>query len=174
MAVPFGLGARHRLVVRSTEHHAIFVGRIQALRIVIGDRTAPHGRPQIIALQPQQKLEDVGIGLVIDAAELFLGPAAEGRILVIDEEAAILDLWPVAGHALADRNLVMMGHRHVGPPVPGRDADARRQVVGAEDGAAPVRTDNDQGLVDARQGMIDHRLLIGFPLAGNGIDLELA
>ncbi len=85
--------------MRGAEHDAVLIGRIQALRIIISDRTPPHGRPQIVALQPQQKLEDVGVGFVIDAAELLLGPAAKRRILVIDEEAAILDLRPIGRHA---------------------------------------------------------------------------
>ena len=60
------------------------------LGIVLVEGVAPHRRPEVVALQAQDQLEDVLVELVIEAAELLARPAAERRRLVVDEDAAVL------------------------------------------------------------------------------------
>jgi hypothetical protein len=79
-----------------------------------------------------------------------------------------------SARAPAVRNRSVCGHRHVGPPRPGRDADPFGQVVGPEDRAAPVGADDDQGARDAGDGPLDHDLPEAFPLARQVLDLQLA
>ena len=58
-------------------------------RVVVVDRAAPHRRPEVVALEPQDQLEHVLVELVIAAAELLLHPAGERRGFVVDEDAAV-------------------------------------------------------------------------------------
>ena len=65
MALPFLLGAQHGLVVRGAHDDAVFVGELRVERIVLVEGVAPHGGPEIVALEPQDQLEDLHIEVVI-------------------------------------------------------------------------------------------------------------
>ena len=49
---PLIVRPHQRLVVRRADHHAIFIGQRGVERIIVIERPAPHGRPEIIALHP--------------------------------------------------------------------------------------------------------------------------
>ena len=123
-------------------------------RVVVVERVAPHRRPQVVALQAQDQLEDVRVELAVEAAELLARPAGERRRLVVDEDAAVPHrrLAAACSGRRATNSARWLPHRHVGPPVPGRDADLLRQVVDAEDRAALVAAGDDQRAVDAGPG----------------------
>ena len=67
-----------------------------------------------------------------------------------------------------------MGDRDIGPPIPGRDADAGGEIVDAEDGAATVAPGNDEGAVHTGQGMVLELELVAFPLAGEAVGVKFA
>ena len=164
VAVPFVVRARHRLVVRGAHHHAHLVGQHRVSRVVVVEgMRRPHGRPQGVALEAQQQVEHMRVHLRVEAAEFRLRPGAEGRRLVVDEEAAVLHRWLVLAAASGDVDRVAPRYRRVGEPIPGRDADLFRQVIQAEHGAAPVRTDDDQGPRHAGEWLLDHGLAEAFP-----------
>ena len=102
-------------------------------------------------------------------------PAAEGRGLVVEEDAAVLDRG-LAAHVAPGRDVERgaVADGHVGPPVPGRDADLLREVVDAEDRAALVAAGDDQGAVDARPRPLDDLDERGLPAAADLADVELA
>ena len=61
------------------------------MRIVLVEGAAPHGRPQIIALQAQQQFEDLYVKLVSCNRRYFsfAQPVSDGRFIV-EKDAAIL------------------------------------------------------------------------------------
>lgn len=142
----------HWLVVRRRHDNAIRVGQLLVAR-VIDKKTAaglripgPHGRPQEIGLEPQQQLKDrpVELGIVL-GAKRRVHPARQCRRLVVDEKAA----EPHAGLAVDSRarqrvDLRVPLDRHVGPPVPRRDANLLGERICAKDGASLVAPGNDK------------------------------
>ena len=173
-AVPLDMGAAHRLVVRGPQHDAHLVGQGRAHRVVVIDRLAPHGRPQEVALQPQDQLEDPLVEGVVEAAEGLVGPAVEGRVLVVQEDAPVLDRRLLDVGAGGDEDVLARGNGDVGPPGPGRDAGPLGKVVGAEDRAALVGAGDHQGAGEARPGVFDHLLDEGLPLAVDLRNVQLA
>jgi hypothetical protein len=146
-------------------------------RVVLGERPAPHRRPQVVGLQPQHGLEDLGVEVRVEAAGIAGRlararstrgrPGAERRVLVVDEEPAVLHrrralAVPPRQHV----HLVLPGGRHVVPPVPGRDADPGRDVVRAVDRAALVAARDDEGPRTPGIGRSTTALQRGLPLAG--------
>ena len=83
------VGTHHGLMVGSAHDDAIPVGQDRILRIVLVEGGSPHGGPEIVGLQTQQKLKQVGVHLGIQSSELPRSPSAKRRPLVIDENAAI-------------------------------------------------------------------------------------
>ena len=61
--------ACHRLVVRGTHHNAHGIGRLQVFGIVGIESPTPHGRPEVVAFQSQDKLEH----LLIEAMVTVVG-----------------------------------------------------------------------------------------------------
>ena len=177
VALPFLLGAQHRLVMRGAHHDAVLVGDLGIERIVFVEGVVPHGRPEIIALQAEDQLEDLFVELVVVGAELLLHPAAERRRFVVQEDAAILDRG-LAFAVLAGLHEqgVLVDHGNVGPPIPGRNADLFGEIVDAVDGAALVAARDHQRAGDTGQRPVHHLDQERFPFAGyaRGIDLALA
>ena len=162
-------------MVGAAHHHAHRVSEHLVVRIIVIERLGrPHGGPEVIGLEPQHQFEDVRIGLGVDPAELGFRPAAERRVLVIDEEAAILDARMVGARAGDQIKRRALRDRHVGPPDPGRHAHPLRQVIGPEDGAPPVGADDDEGALDPWSGSLDDNLAVAFPLSHQILERELA
>ena len=67
---------------------------------------------------------------------------------------------------------VMLG-RHIGPPIPGRDAHLLAQIIDGEDRAALVAAGEDQGGVNAGQRVTDNLDQRGLPFAGDFGDVNL-
>src|SRR6185437_5601842 len=66
---------------------------------------------------------------------------------------------------------VAMQYRDIGPPVPGRDTDARGQVVNPINRAARIAARNHQGTRNAWDRVIHHLRESGLPLAANRADV---
>ncbi len=153
--------------------------------IVFGEGVVPHGGPQVVALHAQDDFEDFGVEGAVEVrgraagdgvfAEFGADPEIEVGLFVIEEDAAVFDagltLLILAGENV-ERGLVI--GRDVGPPVPRGDADLFGEVVNAEDRAALVAAGDDQGAVDAGQGVGDGLQKEGFPFAANAADVDLA
>ncbi len=126
------------------------------------------------ALQAQQQLEDSRVEEVAEAARLLAGPAAQGRRLVVEEDAAVPDRRLTAQAATRARvECVLVPHRHVRPPVPGRDADRLRDVVDSEDRPALVAPGHDQRPGDPGPGPGDRLDERRFPATPDLGDVEL-
>ena len=152
-------------------------------RVVLGEGAPPHRGPQVVGLEPQHHLEDLGVEGAVEAARVAGGearaegggcPGAERGVLVVDEEPAVLH----RGRALRVRarqhvQRVLPPRRHVVPVVPGRDADAPRDVVGAVDRAALVAARDHEGALHAGQRVLDDLLQRGLPPALDRRDVEL-
>ena len=63
VALPFLLGAQHGLVMGGAHDDAPLVGHFGTERIVFVEGAAPHGGPEIIALEAQDQFEDVCVEL---------------------------------------------------------------------------------------------------------------
>ena len=63
-----------RLVVRRAHHDAVLVGQLAVQGIVFVERAVPHRRPQVVAAQSQDELEDLLVERVVVAAEALLRP----------------------------------------------------------------------------------------------------
>jgi len=169
------VGAHHRLVVRGAHHDPHFVRQGHGLGVVGAEGARlPHRRPQVVAAQAQDQLEHMLVEGRVRAAEPGARPAAQRRVLVVDEEAAVLDAGLVAPRAGREEDVGLALDRHVSPPMPGADADARRQLIGPEHRAAPVRAGDDEGARDARPGLVDDGLDVGLPLALQAFEAQLA
>lgn len=97
------------------------------------------------------------IGLMVDAAKLIGAPPAERRPLIVDEDAAVLDLGATFGRDAAIEGYVTaMLHRHVGPPRPRRHTESFAEGINAVDSAAFVGSRN----VDA-SGLYVEDMLLG-------------
>lgn len=83
-------GTHHWLMMGSSHDNTISIGQCGILRVVLVEGGSPHGWPEIVGLQTQQKLKQVGVHLGIQSSELPRSPSAKRRPLVIDENAAIL------------------------------------------------------------------------------------
>lgn len=160
--------------MRRAEDDAPGVGERHGRGIVGADRLAPHRRPQVIALQPQDQVEDMVVEFGVDTAERCAAPAAERRFFVVDEDAAIFHLGRIGARACGDVEVGAARDRHVGPPGPRRHADLLRQVIGAEGRAAPVGADDHQRPRDTRKGPVDDDLAIGLPAAGEVVGRQPA
>ena len=166
VADPLLVGAHHRLVVRGAHHDAHGVGQLAVALVVVVEGRAPHGGPQVVGAHAQHQFEQLLVELAVVAAEALPGPVGERRRFVVQEDAAVLDHRLVHQARIhRDAQGGMARHRHVGPPVPGRDADLFRQRVDAVNGAALVAAGDDQGALHAGQ-RVRHRLdEKTFPLA---------
>ena len=168
------MGAHHGFVMGGSDDHAVLIRHHGVERVVVGERLAPHGGPQIVALEPQGQFEHAGVEMVVEAAEGLVDPAVQGRVLVVQENAAISHAGAVGAAAGQDVQVALTGHGNVGPPDPGRDAHALGQIIDAIDGAAHVRSGDDQRPVHARRRIVDHLLDKGLPLAGHVRDVQTA
>ena len=85
--------AGHGLVVRGTHHHTHGVGGLQVLRVVGIESPAPHGGPQVVALQPEDQLKHLLIELMTSevGAEGVLHPRRQTGCLVVEEQATVSD-----------------------------------------------------------------------------------
>ena len=161
------VGTHHRLVVRGTHHDTVFVRQARTLRVILIEAGGPHRRPQVVGLQPEQQFKDLGIGLGVDATKLVVTPVAERRPLVVDEDATVFHLRRGLDDAPAVvPHLLLMGDRGIGPPVPGRHADALRDLIDAVDGAALVAASDDETT-------IHHVDEVRLPLAAHLTDVYL-
>ena len=157
IALPFLLRAHHRLVVRRAHHDPVVVGQLRVGFVVVVERVAPHRGPEIVALETQDQLEHLRVELVVDAAELFLGPAGERGRFVVEEDPAVLHrrlAIAVGTRQHVQRRLV--AHRNVGPPRPRRHSDRRRHVVQPIDRPALVASRDDQSVIDPLGRVFDN------------------
>ena len=96
---------------------------------VEGTRARVHGGGQHVALQTQYQLAHTVVGLRTDVAKLLLKrlgrPRLQAPVLIVDEEAAILDAGRLADAVLliVVDTLVGLVNGHIGKPVPGTDAN---------------------------------------------------
>ncbi len=126
---------------------------------------APHGRPEIVALQTEKELEDVlveimveasGIGVAIRIAwqaldgrigELLFDPTREAGGLVVEEQATVLHHRLAIGiDARMDEKAIVLCYGHIGPPGPRRDTQLARELVDAILGAALIGAGDNQHL----------------------------
>ena len=162
-------------MVRGAHHDAVFIGQTRALGIVVVEGVVPHRRPEEVAAQSQDQLEDVHVHLAVDAAELLLRPTGERRRLVVEEDAAVFHRRAIVDQSHRTHvDGVAMHSRHVGPPVPGRHADLLRQLVDAVDRAALVAAGDDQRALDARQRPLDRLEQERLPASRDPGDVDLA
>ena len=112
---------------------------------------------------------------MIEAAEALLRPVGQHGRLVVEEQAAVLD-GRLFHDARTERHAerAVMRDRHVGPPVPGRDADLFRQRVDPVDRAALVAAGDDQRALHAGHRVRDRLDDEAFPLAGQRARVDLA
>ena len=61
--LPFFVGAGQRLVVGSAHHDAVPIGQLRVQRVVHVEHVAPHGRPQVVALESQNQLKHMAVHL---------------------------------------------------------------------------------------------------------------
>ena len=142
---PLLLGAHHRFLVRCPHHDAVLIRETRVLRIIRGKGVVPHGRPQVVRLEAQQKLKDLGIKLRIHPTEFFRRPAGEGGRLVIEEDASVLHrrlrLQMPAG---SDDHGAVVWNADVRPPIPGRNTHLFGEIIGGVDGATLVCPDKNE------------------------------
>jgi hypothetical protein len=92
------------------------------------DRAVVHRRPDIVQLQPQHQLEDLGVGFRSNVLEVRLEclgrPWLKTPVLVIDEDPSVLHRWRsiLQLHGL-DHQRILMQRRDIRPPIPWRDPD---------------------------------------------------
>ena len=127
--VPFLLRPQHRLLVRGAHDDAVFIRQPGILRIVFVEGVVPHGRPEIIALQPQNQLEQLRVKLVVvigharrngriragrDRAEFVGDPIAQIRRFVVQENAAIFHRRRALHKfsSLHKQRVLMLGRAH--------------------------------------------------------------
>lgn len=79
----------------------------------------PHGRPQEVCLEPEEKLKDLLVELDVVSAELLPHPPRQRRGFIVDEDAAVLDAGRTmdAGF-MGGEDLGVVLWWHVGPPIP--------------------------------------------------------
>ena len=143
--------AGHRLMVRGAHHDAHGIGGLQVLGIVGIESPSPHGRPQIVALQTEDKLEDFLVEAVVAeiSAEGVLHPGGEAGGLVVEEQSAIAHGGLAVGvFTFLYIDVCMLLNRYICPEIPGRDTYLARQFVDAIDGAALVAAGDDELLAD--------------------------
>ena len=196
MPVPFLLRAQHRLLVGTAHHDAVFVGEPRVVRIILGERVVPHRRPQVVALEAENDLENARVESGVEVrggafsrltvAVVLAHPTGQVRKLVVQEDAAILHArlpLHVASRS-HEQGRLAIGH-DIGPPVPGGDADLFGHVIDPIDRSALVAPGNDDGRVDAGQGAIDgleherlplaqHTAHVDTPLAYEPVDERTA
>src|SRR5690606_37129883 len=89
MPSPFVVGAHQWFMVRSADDDAIFIGGFYVERIVIVKCVAPHGRPDIISFETEDKFENLFIKEMVEAAECGAAPARQGRRFIINKYATV-------------------------------------------------------------------------------------
>src|SRR5215207_4270486 len=67
VAVPLLDAAHHRRLVRRSHHHAVALRGRVVLRVVLGERAPPHGGPQVVGLETEHDLEDLGEEVLVEA-----------------------------------------------------------------------------------------------------------
>ncbi len=156
VAGPLLVVARHWLVVASAHYHAHLVGRAAVFGVVGIECPSPHGGPQEVAAQAQNKFKHTGVEAMVAVvgAVGVLHPAGQARSLIVEENAAILHGGLAGGvAAVVDGGVDAVARGHVGPVVPGRHTELLGELVDAVDGAAAVAAGHNEGLVDAGHGV---------------------
>ena len=184
--VPFLLRAEHRLLMAGAHDDAVFVRQPGVFRIVFIEAVVPHGGPEVVASKTQNQLEQIGvkaapvIGRRRAAAHrnraVFLPhPSGQVRTFIIQKKAPILDRRrPLHNPARLHKQGVLVLHRHVRPPVPGRDADLFAKLINAENGPAFIAPGNHQRATAEVGGRIWHDLdEKRLPLALDAGDINL-
>ena len=165
----FAMRPHHRLMMRSAHHNAVLIGQTWAFGVILIEGRCPHGWPQVVGLQAQEQLKHVGIHLGVHASEVFRCPSAKRGPFVVDEDATILHFgrW-LHKASIRPIHLVLMLHRHICPPVPGRHTYSLAYLVDAVDGASLVASSHHQTTVhhidNERLPLPLHLVYIEFPL----------
>ena len=187
--VPFLLRPQHRLLVRGAQDDAEFIRQPGVFRIVLVERVVPHRRPEVIALQPENQLEQPRIKQVVvighalgdrriragrDRAEFCHDPIGQVWRFVVQEDAAVSDRGrPLHEASRFDEQRLAVNDRHVRPPVPRGHTNLLGQAVDTVDGSPLVAPGDHERALDARQRMghdLDEK---GFPPAGDRSGVEL-
>ena len=87
---PLGVCPHHGLVMRCSHYNAHFICQHRILRVVAVKTSPPHGRPEVIAFQPEDQLKYFFIKLVVKSAVIFNSPASECRFFIIQKNTPIL------------------------------------------------------------------------------------
>ncbi|MNP68045.1 hypothetical protein D3C76_1639490 [compost metagenome] len=79
------------------QHNAVFLHQINIARHIV-NRVHMHGSPDVVALQPQNKLEDFGIRFRPHSVGVLkhLGCPAAELLLIIEENPAVLHIRHVS------------------------------------------------------------------------------
>ena len=169
VARPFLVVSGHRLVVRGSHHYAHLVSRLAVERIVGIESPTPHRRPEEIATQTQNQLENVGVELMSApfGTVVILHPGRKARSLVVQEQTAIPHRrFPCRITAFLYGYVIVMFNRGVRPEIPRRHAYLLTELVDAVYRTSPVASCNDQSLFHTLERMLDHGQEVLLVLSG--------
>ena len=154
---------------------AVFVGEFRIAGSIVVERLAPHGRPQVVALQPEDELEHLFIEDGIESAEFLLRPSGQRRGFIIDENAAVFHLGlPPRVPARKNVEVRLLSRGHIRPPVPGGNADAGRQIEHAVDCPPFVAAHDNQCPIDSGNRLFHGLYHVGFPLSRDTPSVQFA
>ena len=158
--------AHEGFVVGGTDHDAIFIGQNRILWIIVVKGIAPHGWPQEITFEAEDEFKDFFVKLMVETTKLFFGPTRKGRSFIVDKNAPIF-YFGFAERVTARPNVkCSFGFdRHIGPPIPWRNANLGGDIVGTEDRAAFVAAYDHQCLIDVRKWFVYSLYQKRLPLA---------
>ena len=152
--VPLFARAKAGLMMGEAPDHTVFVGELHVglSRPVQREGARPHGRPDIVALHPQEELEHAVIERSVEAAEMLHAPAAEGRPFVIDEKAAVLDrgLLRHEIQPFVQNKLPAVHRRSISPEGKRRHADVFREGKQAVNRPPLVAAENENHILSVQ------------------------
>ena len=130
--------AQHGFTVRAAQRDAAAVGHLTGSRhLEEGFRPLVHGRPQSIAAQAQQQLEDLAVRAGSDDALLarlvgLAAPRPQTPVFVVDEDTAVFDRRLLDSCERLIQSETRLPFRHdVAPPYPRRHTGHARQLQDA-------------------------------------------
>jgi hypothetical protein len=113
--------------MRGTHYDTPFICQNRVEGIISVEGVSPHGRPEVIATQPQQQFKYLFIYMMVEATELFFCPTGKGGCFIVNKDAAIFYRWGmIVVSAFFDKYGCFLFDRYIGPPVPGRYAELFR------------------------------------------------
>ncbi len=172
--------AEHGLAVGGAHDDGVVVGDDAVFGDgVEGGGAGVHGGPESVGFEAEEEFENFGVGFGADVADLglegFGGPGDQAPVLVVDEDATVLDgRRPEVAGAGGDVEVVAMRGGNVGPPIPGGDADGLGEFKDPVGSAAAVAAGDDEVGAARGMGVGDGGDEETFPLSLDFGDVELA